>query len=109
MALGSYPEVSIAAAQVARDEARALLSRGLDPVAERAPLDLQRTLESASAMFGVAGNVQRLRESLSKMPAPAGDDGFRIKITVPEHLRAICTSSKDGRTISFQFIERESK
>ena len=38
MALGKYPEVSLKVAREARDAARVLISRGVDPMAERKKL-----------------------------------------------------------------------
>ncbi len=36
LALGKYPDISLADARIKRDEARQLLARGVDPGAERA-------------------------------------------------------------------------
>lgn len=51
MSFGAYPEVSLAAARVKRDEVKAALREGADPMAPRHVKRTGMTLEEASGEF----------------------------------------------------------
>ncbi len=54
LALGSYPEVSLAAARKGRDDARALMAKGLDPSEERKRDKRQARLEADNSFASLA-------------------------------------------------------
>jgi len=55
LALGAYPEVSLADARKHRDVARALISQGIDPL-------LERKREKATAKFNAENTFDRVAE-----------------------------------------------
>lgn len=54
LALGAYPEVSLGAARKARDDARALVAAGIDPLAKRKADNRQAKLEADNSFARIA-------------------------------------------------------
>ncbi len=73
LALGSYPETSLASARKKRDEARKLLSEGLDPVIERKREKLTAAFKAANSFGDVA------KEYIDKMVADGRAETTTVK------------------------------
>lgn len=73
LALGSYPETSLASARKKRDEARRLLSEGLDPVTERKREKLTAAFKAANSFGDVA------KEYIEKMVADGRAETTTVK------------------------------
>ena len=73
LALGSYPETSLASARKKRDEARRLLSEGLDPVMERKREKLTTAFKAANSFGDVA------KEYIEKMVADGRAETTTVK------------------------------
>jgi integrase len=73
LALGSYPETSLASARKKRDEARRLLSEGLDPVMERKREKLTAAFKAANSFGDVA------KEYIEKMVADGRAETTTVK------------------------------
>lgn len=84
LAFGVYPDVSLKAARERRDEARAILARGLDPAAERRAAEAKAEREQAVTFESVAhewlahqsgrwtaGTLELIRRSLESKVFPA--------------------------------------
>ncbi|MFH5924082.1 tyrosine-type recombinase/integrase [Roseomonas xinghualingensis] len=63
LALGSYPSISLAEARRARDAARALLDKGLDPSTEKRTQRAQAAVEAATTFETVARAWYEIRRS----------------------------------------------
>ena len=73
LALGSYPETSLASARNKRDDARRLLSEGLDPVTERKREKLTAAFKAANSFGDVA------KEYIEKMVADGRAETTTVK------------------------------
>lgn len=62
LSLGGYPDVSLAAARMARDQAREQLAAGLDPMAQRKQARIERT-EAVANSFEVIGREWHKQKS----------------------------------------------
>ncbi|MDP1698220.1 MAG: integrase arm-type DNA-binding domain-containing protein [Xanthomonadaceae bacterium] len=71
LALGVYPEVSLADARVKRDAARAIIREGRDPAAERKVAKARRALDAGNTFGAIAA------EWLSKQAATMSDATMR--------------------------------
>jgi integrase len=69
MALGIYPDISLAQARAARDAARQLIAQGLDPLAEKQAAAAQAKLEAADTFRAVAEEwlEKRRREGMAEV------------------------------------------
>ena len=73
LSLGRYPETSLASARKKRDEARRLLSEGLDPVTERKREKLTAAFKAANSFGDVA------KEFIEKMVADGRAETTTVK------------------------------
>lgn len=73
LALGSYPETSLASARKKRDEGRRLLSEGLDPAMERKRDKLVAAFKAANSFGDVA------KEYIEKMVADGRAEATTVK------------------------------
>lgn len=73
LALGTYPEIGLAAARKKRDEARRLQSDGLDPVMERKREKLAAAFKAASSFGDIA------KEYIEKMVADGRAETTTLK------------------------------
>ena len=60
LAIGVYPDVSLANARKAKEQARSLLAEGIDPMAHKKALKLAKG-EAAANMAGATGQEVRVR------------------------------------------------
>jgi integrase len=109
MALGSYPAVSLAAARLARDEARLLKAKGVDPVAQRKKEKLNAIVSSGDSFKEVAlewfegrrsgwseGHVSRTKRQLERDLFPYLGTRPLTDIEPPELLVALKKVEKRG-------------
>lgn len=71
LAIGSYPDIGLAAARKARDSARELIAAGGDPAAEKRKDKFRRVEEAAQTFDAVAGEfiTKRMRGGMTKSTA----------------------------------------
>lgn len=108
LALGSYPEITLANARRRRDEAKALLASGIDPGQQRKVDKITKALSDAATFDSVAeeylskkmregiaaSTVKRLRSQL-RLVSPAFGQRPIADITIPEVLAPL--QKIDGR------------
>lgn len=107
MALGAYPGVSIAAARAARDDAREVLNRGVDPVVDRQVRSIGQVFDTAKAAIAVAVAASKMTGEISQLPPPPGP-GWSMKLVVnaPPGWRIKATRRADGGGVDIELISK---
>jgi integrase len=109
LALGTYPETTLAEARAGRDAAKKLLRGGTDPSENKRVTKLARALANAHTFAAIAGELLGKKKRENKSPATITKFNFLFKLAEPLAQRPISEISAPEILAVLQKVEARGK
>jgi integrase len=109
LALGTYPETTLAEARAGREAAKKLLRGGTDPSENKRVTKLARALANANTFAAIAGELLDKKKRENKSPATITKFNFLFKLAEPLAQRPISEISAPEILAVLQKVEARGK